>query len=88
MDLLGFGPGGFPSQLAPTMNRNGREHCSERVLAVVKARKAGGIARRWGYCFALVAHVLCPYLRRVNGRDIGWGLRGRKVRNTVARVKR
>lgn len=76
LDLFGFGPGGFPSQLAPTTNRNGRERCSVCVFvpAVVKARKAGSTASKRGCCFDLTACVLCPYLPRVDGKAIGQGI--------------
>lgn len=87
LDLLGFGPGGFPNQLAPTTNRKGRERCSVWVLvpAVVKARKAGSIANRCGYCLAVV-RVLFPYPHRIGGRDIGLELLGGKVTGAEPRA--
>lgn len=80
LDLLGLGPGGFPNQLAPTTNRNGRGRCSVSgfALAVEKVRKAGSVAARCRCRFALMAHVLCPYLHRVGGRGIRWGCSGVK----------
>lgn len=72
LDLLGFGPGGFPSQLAPTTNRKGRGRDSVFVLvpAVVKVRKPGRVASSCECCFALMAHVARPHLHRVDGRGI------------------
>lgn len=81
MDLLSFGPGGFPSQLAPTTNRNGRGRRSlfAPVLVVVKVRKAGSVGGGCGCCFVLMARVACPCLHRIDGRDIRWGCSGVKL---------
>jgi len=80
LDLFGFGPGGFPSQLAPTTNRKGRVRWSALVLVpvVVKVCEAGSVASNRGCCFGLIAHVARPYLHRFDGRGIGWGRSGVK----------